>query len=245
MSHPSAEAQKPGGSVMEDLINIFVNPAAVFEHQRDKSFVVPAVVQMIVLTVLAFALHNLIAPFMDADFARAMAKASAKAAETGQPLPEQAQGMMEMMQKFSLYAGSLLGPWLIAIFGGLVVWVVAKVVGAKMRVGQAMTIASWAAMPMILATITMAIFGVMADPQTVRGSGDAQLGALRFVDPDTTSPLLTEIFRRLDVFAIWEVVLTAIGISVVGRVARASGFIAAGVRWALVAVLFGMCASMG
>ncbi|MBC8089188.1 MAG: YIP1 family protein [Phycisphaerae bacterium] len=205
----------------------------------------PALIQTILLTVLTFALHNLLSPFLDADFARGMAKATAKAAESGQPMPEQAKGMMETVQKFSLYATAVIGPWLIAICGGVIVWLVSKIVGAKMAVGQAMTIVAWAAMPMILATVTMAIFGILADPQTVRGSGDGQLGALRFVNPDTTSPLLTEILRRVDVFAIWELVLTAIGISVVGRVSRGSGFIAAAIRWALVALVFGMCASAG
>ena len=245
MSQPNAEAQKSSGSVMEDLINIFVNPAAVFEHQRDNGFVTPALVQTILLTLLTFALHNLLAPFVDADFARGMAKASAKAAASGQPMPEQAKGMMETVQKFSLYAAAVLGPWFIAIFGGIVVWLISKIVGAKMAVSQGMTIAAWAAMPMILGSVTMAIFGMMADPQTVRGSGDGQLGALRFFDPDTTSPLLTEILRRLDLFALWEVVLTAIGISVVGRVSRGAGFAAAGIRWGLVALMFGMCASAG
>jgi len=243
VSHPNAEAQKSSGGLMEDLINIFINPSAVFEHQRHGSFAIPALVQTILLTLLTFALHNLLAPFIDADFARGMAKASAKAAASGQAMPEQAKGMMETIQKFSLYAAALLGPWFIAIFGGVVVWLVSKIVGAKMAVAQGMTIASWAAMPMILGTVTMAIFGIMADPQTVRGTGDGQLGVLRFFDPDTTSPLLTEIFRRLDLFAVWEVVLTAIGISVVGRVSRGSGFVSAGIRWALVALLFGMCAS--
>ncbi|MEP6836102.1 MAG: YIP1 family protein [Gemmatimonas sp.] len=239
MSHPNDQGAKQG-SVVEDLISIFYKPSDVFEHQRDKSFVVPALVQTILLTLLAFALHNLIEPFLDADFARGMAKAAA----SGKPMPEQAKGMMETVQKFSLYAGALLGPWFIALIGGVVVWLFSKIVSAKMQVGQAMMIASWAAMPMILGTITMAIFGVMADPQTVRGSADGQLGALRFVDLDTASPLVTELLRRLDLFGIWEVVLTGIGISVVGRVSRGSGFVAAGVRWALVALVFGMCASL-
>jgi hypothetical protein len=96
-----------------------------------------------------------------------------------------------------------------------------------------------------MSTITSAIFGMMADPQSVRGTGDGQLGLLRFFDPDTTSPLLIEILRRIDVFALWELALTAIGISIIGRVSRGSGFVAAAIKWALVALLFGMCASAG
>ena len=62
---------------------------------------------------------------------------------------------------------------------------------------------------------------------------DAALGAARFVDPVSTSPALTALLSNIDVFNIWQLVIMAIGLSVVGRVERSAGFIGAFVGWAL------------
>lgn len=234
MSHPNAEAQKSSGGLMEDVIGIFVSPSQVFEHQRNKSFVMPVLIQMVILTALAVGLKNLMAPFWDAEFARGAAKAAQQAAANGTPAPP--AGMMNSIQSFTYYSAAVVGPWLTAIIGGIVLWLGGKIVGAKFSVGQGMTIAAWAGMPMILGMIAMAVLGVMADPLTVRGMGDAQLGLARFFDPNTASPALMALFTILDVFSIWSIVLAGIGVSVVGHVSRGAGMVAALVRWGVTAL---------
>ena len=245
MSLPIAATAQKSGGLMEDLLEIFVKPSAVFDRRRNTSFAVPAFVQMIIFLVLAVALHNLIAPFLDAEFARGMARQAAKASANGQPMPEQATAMAEKFKSVGGYVTAVLGPWLIAIIGGVFVWLFSKIVGAKMQVGQGMTIAAWSNMPALLAAIVVAIFGVVADPQTVRGMADAQLGPARFFDPNTVSPMVMQLLMRLDIFNIWMVILTGIGISVVGRVSRTSGILASFIQWAVVALVFGACAGMG
>ncbi|MEP6766135.1 MAG: YIP1 family protein [Gemmatimonadaceae bacterium] len=245
MSLPTDASTKPSGGLMDDLLEIFVKPSAVFERRRDSGFVVPVVVQMLLFVVLAVGLHNLMAPYMDADFARAMAKTAAKAAANGQPMPEQATAMAEKFKNVGGYVIPAVVPWLVAIIGGIFVWLFAKIVGAKLQVGQGMTIAAWSFFPAILAMVVVAVFGVIADPQTVRGMSDAQLGPARFVDPATVSPILLQFLMRLDVFNIWSVILTGIGISVVGRVSRTAGIGAAVIQWVVVALVFGACASLG
>ena len=241
MSLPIDASAKPSGGLMDDLLEIFVKPSAVFERRRNAGFAIPALVQTIIFLVLAVGLHNLMAPFIDADFQRGMAKAAAN----GQPMPANAIAMAEKFKNVAGYIFGAVGPWLIAIIGGVFVWLFAKIVGAKMEVGQGMTISAWSYMPAILSTIVVAVFGVLADPQTVRGMSDAQLGPARFVDPNSVSPMVLQFLMRLDVFNIWTVILTGIGISVVGRVSRTSGMLAAFVQWAVVALIFGACASMG
>jgi uncharacterized membrane protein len=245
VSLPIDAGTKSSGGLMEDLVGIFVSPAAVFERRRGGSFALPALVQMVIFLVLAIALKNLMQPFMDAEFARAMAKAAEKAAASGQPMPQAATDMMAKVQSFSAIAGPAILPWIIAIVGGIFVWLFAKIVGASFGVSQGMNISAWSFMPAILGMIVVGIFGVVADPQTVRGMADAQLGPARFFDPKTTSPFLYAILQRVDVFGIWSMILTGIGISVIGRVSRQSGLIASFIQWAAVAVVFGFCANMG
>jgi hypothetical protein len=73
----------------------------------------------------------------------------------------------------------------------------------------------------------------MADPQSIRSFSDAALGAARFVDPVSTSPALMALLANVDAFNIWQLVIMAVGISVVGRVERSAGFVGAIVAWGL------------
>jgi hypothetical protein len=87
--------------------------------------------------------------------------------------------------------------------------------------------------PKVLSFIVTAAQGALVDPQSIRSFSDAALGAARFVDPVSTSPALTALLSNIDVFNIWQLVIMAIGLSVVGRVERSAGFIGAFVGWAL------------
>jgi hypothetical protein len=242
VTEPGGDVPKSSGGLMEDVIEIFTNPSALYERVRNSSFLRPALVQTVIFLVLALALKNLMAPFTDAEFARGMAKAAAKAAASGQPMPEGATAMAEKFKNVASLVGPPVLPWIIALLGGLMVWLCSKFVAAKLSFGQSMTVTSWSFMPAILGTITIAVFGLVMDPQSVRGVTDGQLGPGRFFDPNTTSPFVYAVLQRCDVFNLWSVALTGIGISVVGRVARSAGFIAAVVQWAIVVVIMGYCA---
>lgn len=239
MSYPDAEVPKAkaNGSLMEDVIKIFYKPSEVFDNQRNSSFLMPALIQTVLFALIVFSMRNLISPFWDAESARQMAAQAAKAAANGQPLPEGAKAMGEKIASFSSIVGPLIAPWFTAIIGGLFTWIASKIVGAKLSYGQSATIASWAAFPAVLAFIAMAIFGVMMDPATIRGVTDGQLGPGKFIDPNTTSRALVALFQNMDIFSIWTVLLSGIGIAVVSRASLNTGLVGAVIKWGIV-VLF-------
>ena len=237
MSYPNAEAQKSSGSLMEDVINIFVKPSAVFEHQRNNSFLMPALLQTVLFAVVVFSLRNLISPFWDAETSRAMAAQAAAMAAKGQAMPEAGKAMGEKIASYTSIAAPLIGPWLTAIVGGLFLFLASRVAGAKLTYGQSAMIASWSAFPSVLALITTAVMGMMMDPASIRGVTDGQLGPGKFFDPNTTSPALIALFQNLDVFNIWSVIIMGVGVAVVGRVTQGAGLLAAWIKWAIV-VLF-------
>jgi len=232
VSHPNAETQKQSGGLMEDLINIFVNPSSVFEHQRDKSFVMPALVQSALMLVLVVAMGNLLSPFFDAENARAMAAAAAK----GQAMPPEAAATAEKFSRYISFGVLVLLPWFTAILGGLLGWVGAKIVGAKLGYGQVAMIASWAGFPAVVSTLVMGVMGVLSDTASIRGIADGQLGLARFLDPATASPAMLGLLQSLDIFSIWTILLFGIGVSVVGRVSRGTGMIASLIKWGIVAL---------
>jgi hypothetical protein len=61
-------------------------------------------------------------------------------------------------------------------------------------------------------------------------------GVGRFLDPETTSPMLLVFAGPLDVFSLWMTVLVAIGFAVTGGIPRSRAAIGAAVVW-LVAAL--------
>jgi hypothetical protein len=139
-------------------------------------------------------------------------------------------------QKFAVYGFIATGVLMIpigAVITGLLIFVGGKVVSARSTFGQAMLIATLASVPRVLSFIATAVQGALADPQSIRSFSDASLGAARFVDPVATSPALMAILANLDIFNVWQFVIMAVGISVVGRVERSAAVIGALVAWGL------------
>lgn len=234
MSHPNTESPK-SGSLMEDVISIFVKPSVTFEHQRNNSFVMPALVQSLLFLVMVFALKNLTQPFFDAEQAKVTAKMMAKMAEAGREVP--AGGMPgQSMSGYFTMIGTVITPWFIAIIGGLFGWLGARLAGAKISYGQAAMIASWSAFPMVIGYMVIGVMGVVMDTASITGINDAQIGPARFVTP-TTPAAIEALFRNLDVFSLWSIVLAAIGVSVVGRVSMGTGIVASIIKWAVVVLL--------
>lgn len=229
MSHPNAEAQKPSGGLMEDLINIFIKPSAVFEHQRNGSFAIPALIQTLLFAVLVFALGNLINPFFEAEVARGLAQA----AKNGQAMPEGAQATAEKFGRYFALAFVIISPWFTALFGGIFGFIATRIVGLKLSFGQAALVASWASFPAVLGLLAMAIRGTMLDPSMIRGATDGQLGLGMFLDPGTASPALMALAQATDIFNLWAVILAGIGFSVLARVTLGKGLTAACIKFGI------------
>ena len=69
------------------------------------------------------------------------------------------------------------------------------------------------------------------DPSQLDGRFRLTLGPGRFLDPDTSSPLLLAFVGRMDLFTLWITVLVAIGLSITGRIPLGRAAIAAALVW--------------
>jgi hypothetical protein len=92
-------------------------------------------------------------------------------------------------------------------------------------------------MPGIFSTLVLAIFGAVMDTTSIRSSADGQIGAARFIDPHTASAALLGGLRNVELFTLWGVVITAIGVSVIARTSRGAGFMAALIKWLIVVAI--------
>lgn len=228
MTDPVAPQAAPSAGLWEDFIDIFHSPSQVFDRRRDGKFGLALLLLVVIFAVLYIALNNGLAPITDAEVAKqAAAMAEKNAAMTAEQLSS-ARGMME---KFAMFGAIIFIPVGVLI-GGLLLWLVAKFLDAKIAFAAAMMIMTYSQIPRILDVVLSALQGLFLDPASITSRYSVQLGPARFLDNDS-NPVLQTLLGGLDLFTIWVCVLIAIGLAVVARVSLKKGAIASGVIWLL------------
>lgn len=221
------------GSLFEDILEVNWAPGAVFERARDSGAGKYILVLTVVCLVIVVATKGLVQPYIDANFDLQMQLM----ARRGQAMPPEA---IETARRFGAYGylgtAVLLVP-MSALFGGVILWLSAKLVTAPVRFGQAALIATFGAIPRIVSFLATAAQGALVDAASIRSLTDASLGPARFFDPVTTSPAVMGLLANADVFSIWQLVIFGVGVSVIAKVARSTGFVAAGIAWGISAAL--------
>ena len=215
-------------SLMEDFVDIFTSPSEVFRRRMGSNGWVPLAIIVVLSAVLYFATKGLLQPVFDAEWARQLAKVSAKdpAAATAM------EGSRGMVEKFgALFV--IIGLPISMALTGVVLWLVGKIFGSAATVGDAIMVAIYAWVPRVLSFVASAVIMLMMDPAKVNSMFSATLSAGKIMDPDATSPVLFVLAGRVDVFIIWQTVLLAIGLSVVGKIPRTQAYIAAALVWFL------------
>ena len=216
----------------EDFMDIIYTPAAVFARRATSGFGVPMLVVTVLLALSFVVNRGVLQPMMDAEFARAAAAAIRKNPKVTM---EQMAGFRTMMEKFGVIF-AIIGPPVVMLCVGLALWLAGKLVRARQTLGAAMMVTAYAYVPRVIASIVAGVQGLVMDPASLDGQYRVSIGAGRFLDPDTTSPLLLGLAGRLDVFTLWTTVLLAIGLSVTGKIPRRQAAMAAALVWFLGAV---------
>jgi hypothetical protein len=227
MTDATASPSPSSAGLWEDFVDILYQPSAVFDRRREGKFGMALLVIVVVMTVLFFALRNGLAPVMDAEMAK---QAAAMAAKNPQITPEQIAASQGMMEKFAVVGYVVFVPVGIVIIAALL-WLAGKVVDAKVAFAAAMMIATYSWFPRIIEMILNAVQGLLLSPESITSRYSVQLGPARFFDSASTSPVLLTFLGGIDLFTIWTTALMAIGLSVVARVPRSRGVIAAVAIW--------------
>jgi hypothetical protein len=220
-----------GGSVWEDMIDIFYAPTPTFERRRDGRFGIQLLVLTILTIVLYFATKPYLQPMYDAIWAQ-----TAEGIRKGNPnvTDEQLSKMADMGDKFGVFSVAIGVPIMVLCIG-VVIWLVGKLFDSQMAFRHAMVVATLSQFPKIIDSIVMGVQGFLMDPSKVNTMYSLKLSPARFMAAD--APLLQQaLLGRIDVFVIWCTILIAIGIHVLGRVEKSKAFIAAGIVWLLGAV---------
>jgi hypothetical protein len=227
MTDAAVDPTPSKASLWEDFIDIIYQPSLVFERRREGKFGLALLALVIISGVLFFALHNGLAPIMDAEMAKA---AAAMAAKNPQITPEQIAAQQGMMEKFAGIGYIIFLPIGVAIVGALL-WLAGKIVGASTAFAAAMMITTYSQVPRIIETVLNAVQGLLLSPESITSRYSVQIGPARFLDAANANPFLLAILGGLDLFTIWSTALLAIGLAVVARVPRSQAAIAAAIVW--------------
>lgn len=200
----------------EDPIDAVISPVELFDRRRTASLGMP--ITMIVLgSILAYiALLPVTSMVMEAQMASN---------------PEAAQAMQQYGMIFRI-VGAIFAPvgmLLILAWTGLLLWGFGRLFDIRIIYSRALLIAvlaAWVAIiGQILGGVLLMITG--ADPGADLMSA-ISFGILRFIGSEGIPRTLVPLLARIDLFALWQAALWAIGLSTIYRVPRSRGFLVAG-----------------
>jgi hypothetical protein len=209
-------------SIVEDFIDIFYAPSQVFARREKSGFWMHLLIITLLSAVFAFASRSVFSQIFDAEFARGTAKAMANNPKL---TPEMVNSMRPIQEKVASVIVFLAAP-LGILFSAIFVWIAAKIVSAKLTFGQAAMVTTLAYIPRLVGGLIGVLQVVLMDTTNFTNRYSLAISPARFMDPDTMNGKLFALMGTLEVFSIWSLVLTAIGISIIGKVPRNKGVLA-------------------
>jgi hypothetical protein len=217
--------QGSGGNSFLDVVKVLYEPTTVFERVRERaSFLAPYLVMCVVQVIIYVA--NM--PFLKADMAAQFA-----ARPAGGPDPS----------KF-LWIGAAFIPLGIAValvIGGGLLWILTSLFGGEAKFSKLLSVAAYSAVPSVIllaviGTLVLHMQGIgqITSPQDLQPA----LG-LDLLAPGTTG-FVGAVLKAINPFAIWGLVLTAIGVSTTHRLPKSTGYTVATISF-----LIGVCIAGG
>lgn len=223
-----AEAQKKA-PLWEDVVDIFVSPAALFRRNAKSSWVVPWLVLSVILAVVYLVFMGPFGEMTVAQTREVMARA-------GRELPAaalQPPGLVRHLFTALLFQpiGLLIG----ILLGGFLLWIAALVAQGGPRFPQAMMIIAWASFPSILQKVVQ---GVLVLLKTSSGAElsptrDVSTGLLRFLDPSTIPLPLVSALAMVDLFALWSLILWIVALKAICHYSTGKATAVAVATWLL------------
>ena len=221
-------------SEVATLGNIFFDPGATFEDLRRKP---RFLLGMLVIVVLISAFQ---ATFIEKVGLRNIVKARVESSSRAAQMPEDQKKQLIDQQssnvvKYISY-GSTPVVVIVAMFiGGLLYWFGISAVGGKSGYLNAVSVWTYSSIPPTVVAMLANFAVLMIKPVDDIDLASSQQGLVSanltmFLDLKS-SPVLNTVVSAIDLFAIWGLVLAAIGISRVGRVSTAAAWGVALVIW--------------
>jgi len=230
----TAPAAAPASSIIEDMIDIFGSPSAVFARRAGRSAMAPFFTVLALFLALMFVNQGVMSNIMESQQATKTAAALKGKSLTADQL-EQVSASQKTMAKFAFVAIAVVMPVTILLFA-LVAWLVGKPFGSTMSYGTALMVVSFAWLPKVVEQVLLSVQGMMLDTSVLTDPSQVTLGLARFLDHTTTSAAVMALAGRVDPIVLWGTFLLAAGYASAGKMERNKAWAAAATVWALGAV---------
>ncbi len=209
-----------------DMVEIFYAPSAVFARRRTGKWGLAYLVLVVVGVGLFFATKNLLQPAIDADISRGLAQAAAKMGTTPDKVP--GAGMMRTLASVGIILYFVIAPFVTA----LLLWIVGKIAKVPAIGTTALAIAVFSMFPKLVGMVAGGVEAAILPDSAMTSAAAISFSPARFISPGT-SPGLMALLLRFDIFLLWGVVLSAIGVRVAGGGTRGQAWATAIGVWVI------------
>jgi len=237
----SATAAVPLGdkplSEVERVVDTFIAPSKTFtDIRRSASWWLPWLLSAIVGLGMVFVVDKKVG--MEKVNENRLALTPKQAAKLDQLPPDQRANQMEIAAKFTRYIAysfPLFNLLLVAILAAVLLATFNFGFGAELKFAQCYAVSMYAFLPGIIKALLALVIVLVTGGEgfTFENPVASNLGGL--VDP--SSAFLHSLASSIDVFAIWILVLTAIGYSCLTRVKRSTCYAVIFGWWAIVSLV--------
>jgi hypothetical protein len=228
MTAPAATATK-SPSVLEDIVDVFYQPAAVFERRRGAGFGVAWLIYAIVTALMVYAAQPAMRPVMMQQADKAIEKINANPSIPADQKESIANRVRSGFESPWAVVGQMVIVPLTVFVTAFVLWLVGKLFGSAASYGQTAMVATFAQFPRLLLTALMTAF-FLATGREAQTQFGLTLSPAAFLGADA-SPIYAALLSRLDIGVLWATVLLGLGVSITGRTSRTQGYAAAAVVW--------------
>jgi hypothetical protein len=213
----------PRASRWEDYVDVFIAPAELFRRRAHDRVSPP----LITLLALGAAFYFLLLP-ANTIMMQATAARNPEAAGT----LEQWSGMLQLI-------GGVTVPitYLVMIgFAAVVLWFAGRIADVRTETSRTMLIATYAGFVLLLGQIAGAVAVILHGADGLDIARHMSFGPARFLTDTQTSPVIVALWRRLELFTVWQAALWAVGIAVIYRTTRGQAALVAGLAWLIMTV---------
>ena len=234
----SSELTAPPLTEVQRVVDTFTAPSKTFtDILRKATFWGPLLIMILVSIGYAFSVQQKVG--WDKVFENNLHQSPKQEERFAQMPADQVAGAKAISAKITAiasYCYPVIGLIFTAVFA-LLVWVTANFAfGGSSKFGQVFAVNMYGNLVMNIKFLLAAVAlfaGVAADSFLISNPVGTNVGY--YLNPDTAKPLMA-LCSHIDIFEIWSVILTTIGVSIVAKVSRGKAA-AAVVGWWVVIVL--------
>lgn len=219
----------PTASTMEDIIEIFYHPSAVFARRRnDPRFWAAFILASILFALGSYVMVRSLPNIMDDQFAKMAEKIRQ---QNPQVTSDDLARGRAMQEKFAPIGFLIAGPVLITVLS-IVLWLIGRLFDGQISMKQAFMVGSLATLPRFIDPLLAGLLGMGGVGANATNPFVAAPSLARFA-PAGSSVVTLAMLSRFSIGVLWATAIIAIGYRVVAVMPKGRAWMAAAVVWLL------------